>query len=55
MVDRKQCTVLWHVDNLKISHVNPDVNTSILDLSRLNLAKNHPLQSQEAGYMTTLE
>jgi hypothetical protein len=31
MIDGKQCTVLWHVDNLKISHVNPDVITSILE------------------------
>jgi hypothetical protein len=28
----KQCTVVWHVDDLKISHVDPKVVTTILDL-----------------------
>ena len=27
----KQCTILWHVDDLKISHMDSDVVTSILD------------------------
>jgi hypothetical protein len=26
-IDNKQCTVVWHVDDLKISHVNPVVVT----------------------------
>jgi hypothetical protein len=30
MIDGKQCTVLWHVDDLKISHVREDVNTDII-------------------------
>jgi hypothetical protein len=32
MVDGKQCTVVWHVDDLKISHVDPKVVTTILNL-----------------------
>jgi len=31
MIDGKQCTILWHVDDRKISHVNPNVVTSILN------------------------
>jgi Reverse transcriptase (RNA-dependent DNA polymerase)/Zinc knuckle len=31
-INGKQCTVLWHVDDLKISHVDPNVVTSIIDL-----------------------
>jgi hypothetical protein len=27
IVDGKQQTVLWHVDDLRVSHVDPDVNT----------------------------
>ena len=27
-----QCTIIWHVDYLKISHVNPDVVTAIIFL-----------------------
>ena len=26
----KQCTIVWHVDDLKISHVNPNVVTNII-------------------------
>ena len=28
MIDGKQCTILWHVDDLKISHMDPAVVTS---------------------------
>jgi hypothetical protein len=32
MVNGKQCTVLWHVNDLKMSHVDPAVVESLLDL-----------------------
>jgi hypothetical protein len=25
------CTIIWHVDNLKISHIDADVVTSVID------------------------
>jgi hypothetical protein len=31
-IDGKQCTAVWHVDNLKISHVDAKVVTTILNL-----------------------
>jgi hypothetical protein len=31
-IDGKQCTVIWHVDDLKISHVDPRAVTTILNL-----------------------
>ena len=31
MINGKQCTIVWHVDDLKISHVDPSVVTSIID------------------------
>ena len=34
MINGKQCTILWHVDNLKISHEDPAVVTDII--RRLN-------------------
>ena len=34
MVDGKQCTILWHVNDLKISHANPNVIDDVLE--RLN-------------------
>ena len=30
IIDNKQCTILWHVDDLKTSHVDPAVVSSIL-------------------------
>ena len=30
MVNGKQCTITWHVDNLKILHVDPDVVISVI-------------------------
>ena len=30
VINGKQCTILWHVDNLKISHEDPEVVTSII-------------------------
>ena len=32
MIDGKQCTILWHVDDLKISHMDPAVVTAMLEL-----------------------
>jgi hypothetical protein len=31
-INGKQCTIVWHVDDLKISHIDPIAVTSILDL-----------------------
>ena len=30
IIDNKQCTILWHVYDLKISHVDPTVISSVL-------------------------
>ncbi len=32
VIDGQQCTVVWHVDDLKISHVDAKVVTTILNL-----------------------
>ena len=29
-IEGKQCTILWHVDDLKISHVDPEVVTEVI-------------------------
>ena len=29
-IDGTQCTILWHVDDLKISHVKPNVVTKVI-------------------------
>ena len=30
IIDGKQCTIVWHVDNIKISHVDPNVVTTVI-------------------------
>ena len=38
----KQCTIIWHIDDLKMSHVDPDIVSSILadiDSEYGNIAK----------------
>jgi len=43
MVNDKQCTVLWHVDDLKISHEESAVTESILDILNVRYGKETPL------------
>jgi hypothetical protein len=43
IIDGKQCTVLWHVDNLKIAHVSEDVNTDIIKISNDEFWKEAPI------------
>jgi hypothetical protein len=31
-INRQQCTIAWHIDDLKISHVDPKVVTAIVNL-----------------------
>jgi hypothetical protein len=31
MIDGKQCTVLWHMDDIKVSHKNPKVVSAVLE------------------------
>jgi Reverse transcriptase (RNA-dependent DNA polymerase) len=42
-INGKQCTILWHVDDLKISHVDPQVVTDIINLVKKEFAKEAPL------------
>ena len=43
MVDGKQCTILWDVDDLKISHVDERVNESVLASLNQKYCKETPL------------
>ena len=42
-IDGKQCTIIWHVDDLKISHVDPAVVTDIIKLIEGEFGKEAPL------------
>ena len=43
MVDGKQCTILWHVDDLKISHVDPKVVDKVLEDINEKYGKEAPI------------
>jgi hypothetical protein len=43
MVDGKQCTILWHVDDLKISHVSQEVIEGVLRFLNERYGKEAPL------------
>jgi hypothetical protein len=38
-INGKQCTVLWHVDDVKISHESVDVVTEMIDLHEMEFGK----------------
>jgi Reverse transcriptase (RNA-dependent DNA polymerase) len=43
IVNGKQCTILWHVDDLKISHHDPEVVSSIIAQLETEFGKEAPL------------
>jgi hypothetical protein len=43
IINGKQCTILWHVDDLQIAHVDPEVVTSVIDMIELEFGKEAPL------------
>ncbi len=43
IINGNQCTVLWHVDDLKISHVDPAVVTKVIGLIEGEFGKEAPL------------
>ena len=42
-INGKQCTIVWHVDDLKISHVDPAVVTDVIKLIESEFGKEAPL------------
>jgi hypothetical protein len=43
-INGKQCTiVVWHVDDLKISHVDPDVDSDVVCMLEEEFGKEAPL------------
>jgi hypothetical protein len=49
MIDGKQCTTMWHVDDLKVSHVNKSVNTTIIGMINNEFGKEAPLTITRGG------
>ena len=45
IINGSQCTIGWHVDDLKISHINGKVNQDILDTLQKEYGKEAPIPS----------
>ena len=43
MINGKQCTILWHVDDLKIYHVDAAVNTEVIEMINKEFGREAPL------------
>ena len=43
MTKGNQCTISWHVDNIKMSHVDADVVTEIINKIQLEFGKEFPI------------
>jgi hypothetical protein len=43
IINKKQCTIIWHVDDLKISHVDAEVNTHVISLINNEFGQEAPL------------
>jgi hypothetical protein len=53
-INCKQCTILWHVEDLKISHVDPAGVTNIIEQLQIKFGKEAPLtvmQGQTHDYL----
>jgi hypothetical protein len=47
-IDGYQCTIVWHVDDLKISHVDKEVVATVIEIIEKEFAKHKPLTVQRA-------
>ena len=54
MVNGKQCMVLWHVDNLKISHVNSSVVDKVITKLEQEFGKEAPITKNEGRQLKYL-
>jgi hypothetical protein len=43
MIDGKQCTIVWHVDDLKLSHVKQSVLDDLADKLNVKYGQETPL------------
>ena len=54
IIDNKQCTIIWHVDDLKTSHFNPTVVSSVIadiDAEYVKISKMTIMQGKVHKYL----
>ena len=47
MINGKQCTIIWHVDDLKISHVEQKVVNDIIKRLKDKFGQESPLETSQ--------
>jgi len=47
MINGKQCTIIWHIDDLKISHVDPKVVNNIIGKLKKKFGQESPLVTSQ--------
>jgi len=47
IINGKQCTIIWHVDDLKISHVDPKVVNNIIKRLEVKFGQESPLVTSQ--------
>jgi hypothetical protein len=52
-INGEKCTIIWHVNDLKISHVDPQVVTAIIEQLDNDFGKEAPLTVTRGKYMIT--
>ena len=46
-INGKQCTILWHVDDLKISHIDPKVVNDVIKKLKAKFGQQSPLVTSQ--------
>jgi hypothetical protein len=46
VIDGKQCTIVWHVDDLKVSHMDAEVVSDVIEMVRKEFGNHKPLTVQ---------
>jgi len=54
LINGKQCTIIWHVDDLKISHVNKNVIEDNIRLLNEKFGKESPLTTTKGKVLEYL-
>lgn len=42
MINEEQCTILWHVDDIKISHMDATMVTDVIKMLEAQMARRRP-------------
>jgi len=50
IINGKQCTIIWHVDNLKILHVDPKVVNDLIKRLEAKFGQESPLVTSQGEY-----